>query len=110
MYLFARAAVFLAVTMSGLSGALADNHPTGECSLNADNSTIALLVSNGGDTNYACSASCQYKITGQRPVQTFKCNYALGADTPEKTACHLDGGSANHFSEVRPTKFVCEPH
>lgn len=109
MNLFARAAVFLAITMSGLPGALADNYPMGECSLNADNSTIALVVSNGGATNYACSASCQYKITGQRPLQTFKCDYALGANTPEKTACDLEGGSANHFSEVRPTKFVCEP-
>lgn len=103
-----RASVILAFAISGLP-AKADNYPTGECSLNSDSSTLTLVVSNGGDKSYACTASCQYKITGQRPLQTFGCNYALGANTPEKTACDLDGGSANYFSEVRPTKFVCQP-
>ena len=109
MKIFARAAIILAIAVSSITGALADNYPAGECSLNADSSTLTLVVSNGGDKSYACTASCQYKITGQRPLQTFGCNYALGANTPEKTACDLNGGSADYFSELRPTKFVCQP-
>lgn len=109
MKFLAYASVCLAIAVSSLPAAYADNYPTGECSLNGDNSTITLLVSNGGDKSYACTASCQYKITGQRPLQTLSCNYALGANTTEKTACDLEGGSANYFSEIRPTKFVCQP-
>lgn len=109
MKIFARAAVILAVAVSSITGAYADNYPTGECSLNDDSSTITLVVSNGGDQNFACTARCQYKVTGQRPLQTFTCNYALRANTPEKIACDLNGGSANYFSEIRPTNYVCQP-
>lgn len=102
-------AAVLAFTILGLSGAFADNYPMADCSLTPDNSTINLTTSNGGETRYACTATCQYKITGQRPLQTFSCNFALGANAPEKITCDLDGGSANYFAELRPTKFVCQP-
>lgn len=109
MKFFAKAAILLAIAVSIVPAAYAENYPVGECALSSDRSTINLVVSNGGNKRYACTASCQYKITGQRPLQTFSCNYALSANTPGKIACDLEGGSANHFSEIRPTKFVCQP-
>ncbi|KFL24752.1 hypothetical protein JP75_12365 [Devosia riboflavina] len=110
MKILAYLSVIISIATSSISAAHAGNYPTGECSLNGDSSILSLVVSNGDGNSYACTASCQYKITGQRPLQTFACNYALGAGAPEKTACDLKGGSPNYFSEIRPTKFVCQPH
>ena len=105
-----RAAAVAFITLSSLSAAVAlDGYPAAQCGFNADKSSLVLTVSNGGDKAYACSASCQYTVTGQRPLQTFSCNYSLGASTAEKTACDLDGSGPGHFNEVRPTRFVCQP-
>lgn len=106
-----RAAAFITLIVSALSApaALAADGPAAQCALNADKSSLQLMVSNGGDGGFACTASCQYTITGERPLQTFSCNFNLGANSADKVACDLDGKGPGHFNEVRPTRFVCQP-
>ena len=83
---------------------------SGECALSDDKSTLQLSVGNtGDDTRYACTATCQYTVAGQRPLQTFSCNYRLDANEAEKIACDLDGTGPGYFAELRPTKYVCQP-
>ncbi len=98
------------ITLISLPAAFAlDGHPAAQCGFNEDKSNLVLTVSNGGDGAYACTASCQYTVTGERPLQTFSCNFSLGANADEKIACDLDGKGPGHFNEVRPTRFVCQP-
>jgi hypothetical protein len=102
--------IALAGMAFGLQSALAiEGYPAAKCSFNADKSSIALSVSNSGAGNYACSASCQYTIAGERALQTLGCNYNLSANTAEKTACDVDGKGPNYFADIRPTRFVCQP-
>ena len=106
------AATFIAIagmTFGVHSSAAIEGFPEAECNFNADKSSIALTVSNSGAGNYACSASCQYTISGQRALQTLSCNYSLPGNTDEKTACDLDGKGPNYFADLRPTRFVCQP-
>ena len=104
-----RAAAIALFTLASLPAAFAIDAPAAQCGFNADKSSLVLTVSNSGDGKYACTASCQYTVTGERPLQTFSCNYSLGAKTADKIACDLDGKGPGHFNEVRPTRFVCQP-
>lgn len=106
-----RAALFTTLILAALGApaALAADHPAAQCAFNEDKSSLQLIVSNGSDGAYACTASCQYTVTGERPLQTLSCNYSLGANTADKVACDLDGKGPGHFNEVRPTRFVCQP-
>lgn len=91
------------------SSAAVEGYPAAKCNFNADKSGIALTVSNSGAGNYACSASCQYTIAGERALQTLGCNYSLPGNTAEKVACNVDGKAPNYFADIRPTRFVCQP-
>ena len=104
-----RNAVGLSFIVMGLSVTEAIAFPTGQCILNSDKSQLSLLVSNSSDQSYACSATCKYTLAGERPLHTFDCNYALAPNAPENVACDIDGSGPNHFAELQPTKFVCEP-
>lgn len=102
--------IVLAGTTLGLQSSLAvEGHPAAQCDFNADKSGIVLTVSNSGAGAFACTASCQYTIKGERALQTLSCNYSLPGNTAEKVACDLDGKGPNYFAEIRPTRFVCEP-
>lgn len=80
-------------------------YPSAECALNANSSALTVIASNGDAKTYACTATCRYKTVGQRPIQTFKCNYRLGPNAAEKTVCQLDAD----FAEALPTRNICEP-
>jgi hypothetical protein len=106
------AATLVVLTGAGISLLPAfaiEGYPETKCSFNADKSSIALTVSNSGAGNYACTASCQYTIAGQRPLQTLSCNYNLSANTAEKVVCDVDGKGPNYFAEIRPVRSVCQP-
>lgn len=107
----------IAATLAVLTGAgfsllpavAIEGYPESKCSFNADKSSIALTVSYSGVGTYACTASCQYTIEGQRALQTLSCNYSLSANTAEKVVCDVDGKGPNYFAEVRPARSVCQP-
>jgi hypothetical protein len=102
-----------AVLSMGWCGLLAAAHagpyPNAECGFNADKSALEVIASNGSGNTYACTATCRYKVTGQRPIQTYNCNFALGANAAEKTECTLNGDGPGHFAETLPTRMMCEP-
>ncbi|KQT48489.1 hypothetical protein ASG47_09085 [Devosia sp. Leaf420] len=83
--------------------------PSAQCVPNADKSQLQLIVSNSADQNYACIDSCQYKVTGQRPLQTLGCQFALNGGTAENVACDVKGDGPDYFGELRPTKYTCQP-
>ncbi|WP_152662473.1 hypothetical protein [Devosia soli] len=68
-----------------------------------------MVTQNTSDQRFACTATCQYTLTNQRPLHTFECNFALAANARQEAACDLDGTGPDHFGEVHPTKFVCQP-
>ena len=105
------ATTFIALTGMALAlqpSAAIEGYPAAKCDFNADKSSIALTVSNSGAGNYACTASCQYTIKGERALQTLSCNYNLPGNAAEKVACDVDGKGPNYFADIRPTRFVCQ--
>jgi len=107
--LWRNAVAGLSFILLGLIVTEAMAFPTGQCVLNGDKSQLSLVVSNSSDQSYACTASCQYKVAGERPLLTLGCNYALAANAAEKVACDVDGNGPDHFGELLPTKFTCQP-
>jgi len=102
-------AAALALTLVSVPAAFAVNAPSAQCVLNDDKSRLTMVVANTESTSFACTATCQYTLAGERPLYTFDCNYALSPNEVENVACDIDGGGPEHFGELRPTKFVCEP-
>lgn len=106
---FRSSAFGLCFIFVSLSIAQASPWPSAQCVLNTDKSRLSLVVSNLTDEAYACTASCRYKLTGQRPLYTLDCNYALRANTDENVACDVDGTGPQSFGELLPVKFTCQP-
>lgn len=103
-----RAIIAMAAILLPMS-ALAETTWMPTCRLSADRSTLEVIAANPSEQKYYCQAWCRMKITGQRPVQKFDCTFNLASNADEKVMCRKDGGSANYFSEVLPTKSTCVP-
>jgi hypothetical protein len=89
--------------------AAAASYPDVECTLNGDKSSLVVVASNGSDKVYQCAAFCRFKVTGQRPLQQFDCQFRLGKNAAEKAVCTKKGGAPNFYSEISPTKSTCVP-
>lgn len=70
---------------------------------------MQVIASNSGAGAYACMASCRINVAGQSAIERFECNFALGANATEKTVCTAKGKGPRHYSEISPTRFVCQP-
>jgi hypothetical protein len=103
-----RAIIAMAAILLPMS-ALAETTWMPTCRLSADRSTLEVVAANPSDQKYYCQAWCRMKITGERPVQKFDCTFNLASNVGEKVMCRKDGGSANYFSEMLPTRSTCVP-
>lgn len=92
-----------------LSGALAFDFPGAQCSLNADHSTLEVIVSNPGSQRYHCAMACHYKVAGERLFQAFNCNFSPSPNSGSKVACDLEGDAPGYFAEVRANSLMCRP-
>ena len=100
-------AALVALFMS--TPAMAVDHPSVECTLNADKSNVLVIGSNAGGQSYQCMASCRATVVGQRALERVECKFNLSAKAGETTVCSSDGGGPNFYSAVSPTKFACAP-
>lgn len=103
----AAAAVIAAAGFALPSSAMAFDFPGAQCNLNADQSTLEVVVSNPGSEKYACTMACHYKVAGQRLFQEFKCNFSLSPNSGDKVACSLEGDAPGHFIDVRGAALMC---
>jgi len=92
-----------------LAGASAFDMPGAQCNLNADKSTLQVVVSNPASESYACAMACHYKVAGERLFQAFNCNFSLSPNSGDKVACDLEGNAPGYFAEARGAQLMCQP-
>ena len=102
-------ALVLLLGLLAATSVAAFDGPVVECGLSADRSSLVVTASNTGGSAYACAAACRFKLTGERPLNTFNCSFTLGANAAMSTVCNLAGKAPDHFAELLPTRSQCQP-
>ena len=100
-------AALIVLLMSTPATAL--DHPSVECTLNADKSSVLVIGANPAGQSYQCMASCRANVTGQRALEPVECKFNLAAGAAEKTVCSSDGGAPKFYSAVSSAKYSCVP-
>lgn len=105
MKFFAAVVFIVGITISPLAMAA----PSAQCALNADKSSVSVMVSNPDSGSWTCIASCRVYVEGQKAIEPMKCNYSVRPNASNKAECQRDSGEAKHYSHLGPTSMTCQP-